>query len=264
MRQVSARRALFATAFGAALVLIAPAGGADPADAEFKTMIDQQVVVITDAADAIDKAEPDKKKIVTRNAGVGIKSSAIMMAQLANARITGKDAAADGQAAAIRDKAIEIYKAASDMKYKDAAALAKTFSAPPAPATNAKPIDVAAACGELTPKEVMDGFKTKDKFGSNVEADIKANAKKATIKPADVGLIAHRVLAMSELNKTVKKGENAAEKKTWDDYNAQLMKAAEDLLAASKKKATAADLQKAFTTIDSRCTACHDDDKVGK
>jgi hypothetical protein len=263
MRQVSARRALSAAAFGAVLVMIAPAGGADPADAEFKTMIDQQVAVITNAAEAIDKAEPDKKKIVTRNAGVGIKSSAIMIAQLANSRITGKDAAADGQAAAIRDKAIQIYKLAADMKFKDAANLAKTSASPP-PATNPKPIDVAAACGELTPKEVMDGFKTKDKFGSNVEADIKANAKKATIKPAEVVLIADRVLAMSELNKTVKKGENAAEKKTWDDYNAQMHKAAEDLLAASKKKATAADLQKAFTTLDSRCTACHDDDKVGK
>jgi hypothetical protein len=263
MRRTPARPLLVA-ALALGLALLASARAADPpTDAEFKALVEQDAKVIGGAADAVDKAAGKEKRVVEKNARNGIKSSALMLAELSNARIGGTDKAADGHAAAVRDEALKIYKAAEEKKFKDAADLAKGLSAAK-PAADAKKIDILKEAGDLTPKEVMHNFAKTTQFGTNAEADIIANAKKATVKPADAGLIARRVLALGEISKTVKKGENAAEKKAWDDYNAQMIKTAEDLLAVSKKKATAADLTKAFTAVNARCTACHDDDKVGK
>jgi hypothetical protein len=264
MRRTPARPLLVAAALALGLALLGSAGAADPpTDAEFKALVDQDTKVIAGAADAVEKAAGKEKRVVERNAGNGIKSSALMMAELANSRIGGRDAAADAHAAAVRDEALKIYKAADGKKFKEAGEMAKGLAAVK-PAADAKKIDIFKEAGELTPKETMHNLTKTSQFGTNAEADIIANAKKATAKPADAALIAHRVLVLGEISKTVKKGENAAEKKAWDDYNAQMIKAAEDLLATTKKKATAADLTKAFNTLNSRCTACHDDDKVGK
>ena len=258
MRQTPARPLLVAAALGLGLALLGSAGAADTTtDAEFKALVEQDAKIIQKAAEAVEKAPtPKEKKVVGRNAKSGIQSSALNLAQMGNDR-------GDGYGAAVRDEALKIYKAATDGKFADAATLAKGLASVK-PAADAKKIDVTKDLGEVTPKEVMHNFAKTTQFGTNAEADIIANAKKATAKPADAALIAHRVLAMGELNKTVKKGENAAEKKAWDDYTAQMTKAAEDLLAASKKKGSAADLTKAFAAVNARCTACHDDEKVGK
>lgn len=257
MRRTPVRLLLVAAALVVGMAWLSQAGAADLTDDEFKALLEQDVKVITKAADAVDKAAAAKKKATEKNAVAGIKSSAVNIAGYANDHITGKDPAADAKAAAVRDEAIKIFKAASEKNFKAAVEAAKGL-ANAKPAADAKKIDVAKAFGELTPKEVMDNYKTTAQFGTNLEADIKANAKKASAKPADVALIAHRVMVMAEYTKTVTKAENAADKKEWDDYNAKMAKSADDLLAASKKKTSAADLAKVFTTLDAACTACHD------
>jgi Cytochrome C' len=262
MRRTPARTLLVAAALGLGLALLGSAGAADPAtDPEFRAMVDQDARLIQQAADAVDKAaSPKEKKVVARNAGSGIKSSALLMATYANDRIGGTDKAADARAAAIRDEAIKIYKAAADGNYKAAADAAKGL-ADVKPAAEAKKIDVTKELGELTQKEVMHNFLKTTQFGTNAEADIIANAKKATATPANTSLIAHRVLVMGELNKAIVKADNAADKKKWEDYNTKMIQATEGLLAAGKKKTSPADLGKAFTAVNASCTACHDDFK---
>jgi hypothetical protein len=258
MRRTPVRLLLVAAALAGGMAWLSRAGAADVTDDEFKALVEQDVKAITRAADAADKAAAGKKKAVEKNAAAGIKSAAVNMAGYANAHITGKDPAADAKAAAVRDEAIKIFKAAEAKDFKGAAEAAKGLASPK-PAADAKKIDVAKAFGELTPKEVMDNYKTTAQFGTNLEADIQANAKKKGVaKTADAALIAHRVLVMGEYTKTVTKAENAAEKKEWNEYNEKMVKAAEDLLAASKKKSSAADVAKLFTTVDAACTACHD------
>jgi|SRR5262245_26809399 len=259
MRRTPARLLLVAAALVGGMAWLAQAGAADRAtDDEFKALVEQDVKVITKAADAADKAAAGKKKAVEKNASAGIKSAAVNIAGYANHRITGTDPAGDAKAAAIRDEAIKIYKAASDKDFKAAVGIAKGLGNVK-PAADAKKIDVAKAFGELTQKEIMDNYKKTDQFGTNLEADIQANAKKKSIaKPADAALMAYRVMVMGEYSKTVTKAENAADKKEWDDYNDKMMKVADELLAAAKKKSSAADMVKVFTTLDATCTACHD------
>lgn len=260
MRRITIQTLLVAAALVAALALLMPAGAADPTDDEFKSMVEQDAKIMTKATDAIEKAMGKDKKVVEKNAGSGIKSSALILASYANGRIAGKNADADAKAAGLRDAAIAIYKAAADKNFKGAADAAKGLGSIK-PAADAKKIDVAKAFGELTQKEVMDNFKKTSQYGTNIEDDIKANAEKPTAKPADAALMAYRVLAMGELNKTITKTENAADRKKWDEYNTKMIAAADGLIAASKKKAAAADMKKAFATLNATCFACHDDFK---
>src|SRR4029079_5053460 len=101
MRRTPARTLLVAAILGVGLALLGSAGAADPAtDTEFQALVDQDAKVIQAAADAVTKApSPKEKKVVTRNAGSGIKSAALLMAAYANDRIGGTDAAADVQSA---------------------------------------------------------------------------------------------------------------------------------------------------------------------
>jgi Cytochrome C' len=261
MRNLSARNLLVAAALLAGFAYLAPVGAADPTDDEYKALVAQDAKIIAGGADAVDKAASAKeKKVIAKNAGSGIKSSALLVATYSNNRIAGKDPTADAKAAGIRDEAIKIYKAAADGKFKDAADLAKGLASAK-PAADPKKIDFLKDLGEVTQKEVMHNFLKSPQYGTNVEADIIANGKKATAKPADTALMAHRVLAMGELNKVVVKAESAADKKKWEDYNAKMIKATDELLATTKKKSSAAELQKAFTLVNSSCTACHDDFK---
>jgi hypothetical protein len=251
---------LVAAALIVGLACLRPAGAADPTDDEFKALVEQDAKIIARAADAVGKATGKDKRVVEKNAGSGIKSSALIMAGYANARITGTNADADAKAAGIRDTAIEIFKAADDKKFKEAAEAAKGLASPK-PATGAKKIDIAKALGDLTQKEVMDNFKKTSQYGTHVEEDIKTNAEKPTAKPNEAALMAYRVLAMAEYNKTVTKTENAADRKKWDEYNAKMISSTEALLAASKKKSTAAEMKKAFAAVNATCFACHDDFK---
>lgn len=255
MRRTPARPLLVAAVLGVGLALLGSAGAADPPpDVEFKALVEQDARIIQQAADAVAKAPDAKaKKIVSRNAKSGIQSSALILAQMGNDR-------GDGYGAAVRDEAVKIYKAATDGKFDEAATLAKGLAAVK-PAADAKKVDFLKDLGEVTQKEVMHNFLKTTQFGTNAEADIIANAKKASAPPATTANIAHRVLAMGELNKVVTKGENAAEKKSWEEFNTRMIQATEGLLAASKKKTSPADLAKAFTAVDGSCKACHDDFK---
>jgi hypothetical protein len=263
MRRASTRFFLVAAALIAGIALLRPAGAADVGDDEFKALLDHDIKIINQSVQAVEKASAKEKKGIEKNAASGIKSSALMIAGYANDRISGSNATADGKSAAIRDTALKIYKAADAKDFKGAAELAKGL-ADAKPAAGAKKIDLAAAAkelGEVTQKEVMHNFLKTSQFGTNYEADIIANAKKATAKPADANLMAHRVLVMGEYNKFITKTNNAAEKKSWDEMNEKMIKAAQDLQAAAKKKSSAADMAKVFTVLNSTCTACHDDFK---
>ena len=255
MRRTPARPLLVAAVLGVGLALLGSAGAADPAsEAEFKALVEQDAKIIQRAADAVAKAPDAKaKKIVSRNARSGIQSSALILAQMGNAR-------GDGYGAAVRDEAVKIYKAATDGKFEEAAKMAQGLPSVK-PAADPKKIDFLKDLGEVTQKEVMHNFLKTSQFGTNAEADIIANAKKATATPDHTANIARRVLAMGELNKVVTKGENAAEKKSWEEFNTRMIQAAEGLLAASKKKASPTDLTKAYTLVNSSCIACHDDFK---
>jgi len=261
MRRFRARILLVAAGVAAAaFACLRPADAAGVNDDEFKALLDQDARIIAKATAAVEKASGKDKKVVEKNAGNGIKSSAILVAGYANERIDGKNPAADAKAAGVRDLAIQIFQAADKKDFKAAGELAKGL-ADAKPAADPKKIDVAKAFEGIANKDVMDNFKKTSQYGTNVEDDIKANAEKATVKPGDAALMAHRVLVMGEYNKSVVKAENAADKKKWVEYNDNMLKAAGDLLAASKKKTTPADMKKVFTSLNSSCIACHDDFK---
>jgi hypothetical protein len=255
---------LVAAALCAGLVCLSQAGAADPpTDNEFTTLLDQDAKIIAKAADAVEKAPtPKDRKVIAKNAGSGIKSAALIIAAYSNSRITGKDPAADAKAAAVRDEAIKIYKAAADGDFKAAAETAKGLSTAKGSGKAAK-IDLLQAFGEVTSKDVMHNFLKTNQYGTNVEADIIANATKKgpPAKPADTILMSHRVLIMGEYSKKVVKAEGAEDTKKWLEYNDQMMQATEKLLAAAKKKSSPADMAKAFTLVNASCTACHDDFK---
>lgn len=262
MRHPRARILLTAAALFAGMAWLTQAGAADPTADHLKALVEQDAKAIAKATDAVAKAPAGKQKTVAeKNAGSAIKSSALILAALANNQITGKDPAADAKAAAVRDEALKLFKAASDKKFPAAAEIGKGL-ATAKPAAKAEKIDITKELGELTSGHVMDNFKTTANYGTNVEADIKANAKKKgpAAKPADVALMVHRVLVMGELSKTITKTAegNAGEKKEWLELNEKMIKAAEGLGAAAQKKASPADMAKAFTVLDSSCNACHD------
>jgi len=263
MRRISASMLLVIAAFIGGLAYFSPAGAADVSDEEFKALLEQDTKIINDAVAAVDKATGKDKKVVEKNASSGVKSSALIIAGYANNRIDGKNADADGKAAGVRDTALKMYKAADAKDWKAIGEAVKDL-ANPKPVAGAKKIDLAAALkdlGEVTQKEVMHNFLKKEQYGTNIEADIIANAKKATAKPADISLMTKRLLVMADYNKIVIKPESAADKKSWADYNDKMIKSVEALQAATQKKTSAADLAKAFTAVDGSCKACHDDFK---
>jgi hypothetical protein len=263
MRRISAWMLLVIAGFIGGLTYFTPAGAADVSDDEFKAMLEQDTKIINDAVAAVDKATGKDKKVVEKNASSGVKSSALLIAGYANSRIDGKNANADGMAASVRDTALKMYKAADAKDFKAVSAAATDLARPKAVA-GAKKVDLAAAIkdlGEVSQKEVMHNFLKKEQYGTNIEADIIANAKKATAKSADINLMTKRLLVMADYNKIVVKPESAADKKSWADYNEKMIKAVEGLQATTKKKTSAADLAKAFTAVDGSCKACHDDFK---
>jgi len=262
MRRIPVRFCLVSAFLLAAIAFFSPADAADATDDEFKALVDQDAKLIAKAVEAVDKATTAKdKKTVGRSAGAGIKSSAMIMAGYANARITGKDPAVDGKAAAVRDEAIKIYKAAAEGNFKAAAEAAKGLATLKASASPKK-IDLTKEFpSDVTSKDVMLNFMKTAQYGTNVEADVIANGKKATAKPAEVDLIAHRLLAMGEYSKTIIKPEGAKDKAAWKEYNDKMISTTEALLATTKKKTTAADLAKAFTAVNATCVACHDEYK---
>ncbi|MSR54052.1 MAG: hypothetical protein EXS09_12290 [Gemmataceae bacterium] len=261
MWRIPARFWLVSSFLLAGMAFFCPAEAADATDDEFKALVDQDAKLIAKAVEAVDKATTAKdKKLVGKSAGSGIKSSAMIMAGYANARITGNPAV-DGKAAAIRDEAIKIYKAAAEGNFKAAAEAAKGLADVKASA-NPKKIDLFKQFPtDVTSKDVMINFMKPAQYGTNVEADVIANGKKATAKPADVALIAHRLLAMGEYSKTIIKPVGAKDIAAWKEFNDKMISTTEALLATTKKKTTASDLAKAFTAVNASCVACHEDYK---
>lgn len=253
MRRFSARL----IAFAACLAVLAHVGAADVSDDELKVVVEQDGKILVRGSEAVEKATAKTKKNVERNASNGAKSSALILAAIANERITGKNADADAKSAAIRDTAIQLYKDASEKNFKGVADAAKALAAPK-PAAGAKKIaDISKSFAEASPKDVMHNFLKVDQYGTNAEADIIANSKKPVAKPETTIAIAHRVIAMYELNKSITNAEGA-KKKEWDDFNEKMLKAGNALLEAGRAKKTGADLSKAYLAVDSTCKLCHD------
>ena len=208
MRRTSARMLLVTAALIVGLAFFRSAGAADVSDDEFKALLDQDVKVIDQAVKAVDKASGKDKKVVEKNASSGVKSSALMIAGYANDRITGKNPDADGKAAALRDAALKMYKSADAKDFRAVAEAAKGLTSPSV-AQGAKKIDLSAAIkdlGEVTQKEVMHNFLKKEQYGTNIEADIIANGKKATIKPADAALMAQRLFGNGRVQQVRREG----------------------------------------------------------
>jgi hypothetical protein len=258
MRRTTAR-ILVAAALFAGLVYLGRAGAADVTDDEMKVIVEQDTKILTRGVGAVAKANEKAKKNVERNAANGVKSSAMYLATIANESITGKNADADAKAAAVRDAAVQLYKAGADKDFKavgDAAKALKDVK----PATGAKKIDLSKAFPEATPKDAMHNFLKYDQYGMNGEADIIAQGGKkkvVSMSPEQTVAIAHRVIAMHELSKTISSAEGGAKKKEWDDFNDKMLKAGTDLLAAGRAKKTGPELSKAFQAVDASCKACH-------
>ena len=155
MRRTPARTLLVAAALALGLTLLGTAGAADaPTDAEFTALLEQDAKIIQAAAEAGGAAKGPKDK-AAKNATNGIKSSALLVATYANDRITGSNAGGDSRAAAVRDQALKVYKAAETGDFKAAGEAAKALPMMKAPGGEAKKVDVIKAVGEVTPKEVM-------------------------------------------------------------------------------------------------------------
>ena len=263
MRRISAWMLSVTAVSIVGFVHFSPAGAANVNDAEFKALLDQDIKIIDRAVSASAKATGRDKRVVEKNAANAVKSCALLIAGYANEHITGTGSAGNAKAAAIRDIALKMYKAAENKDFKAIAAAAKQLSNPK-PAASAKKIDLGPALkdlGDVTQKEVMHNFLKKEQYGTNIEADIIANSKRATAKPADIDLMTRRLLIMGEYNKLIVMPESGEDKKKWAEYNDRMIKAAQALQATTKKKTSAANLAKVFTTLDSSCKACHDDFK---
>ena len=255
----STARILVAAALFAGLVYLGRAGAADVPDDELKVLVEQDAKILTRGVAAVAKANEKAKKNVERNAANGAKSSAMFLATVANESISGKNADTDAKAAAVRDLAVQLYKDASDKNFKAIEEAAKGLAAAK-PATGAKKIDLSKAFPEASPKDAMHNFLKYDQYGMNGEADIIAQGGKkkvVSLSPEQTVAIAHRVIAMHELSKTISSAEGGAKKKEWDDFNDKMLKAGTDLLAAGRGKKTGPELAKAFQAVDASCKACH-------
>src|SRR5262249_2657312 len=126
MRRIRARILLVAAVVAAAaFACLRPVDAAGVNDDEFKALLDQDAKIIAKATAAVEKASGKDKKVVEKNAGNGIKSSAIIIAGYANDRIDGKNPSADAKAAGVRDLAIQIFQATDKKDFKAAAELGK-------------------------------------------------------------------------------------------------------------------------------------------
>ena len=227
-------------------------------EGEFKTLVEQ------DAKNIETMIATGKKggAANTSKASRAIKSSALMIAAYAQSRI-GSKGADDAKLATLRDAAIKVGTAAGKKKFDDAAAGVKALSIAAAadPKASVKKVDLVAAAGEFDIEELMYQFKKTSVGGLGIEEEIKAQAKKATITPANATAMAQRVLIIADFCDVIgiNGGFNAGKpKKAWDDFNKDMRVAAQGLITAAAGKPTAAALQTAFTKLDSSCVKCHD------
>jgi hypothetical protein len=229
------------------------ADAADPVpDVEYKLLVDQDAKnIIT----LLNNGKPAKK-----TADRSIKSSALMIAAYAQSRM-GKNPMDDARLATLRDTAIEVAKTGGTKKYAAAVAPAKKLAANMAAAgtPDIKKIDLLAATSADI-EELMYQFKKTTVGGLGIEEDIKANAKKLTMKPEMAAAVGQRTVIAAELCAALEPqgGFGAAKpKKDWDQ-DAKDMKEASTALIAAAKANNPKKLQDAFNKLDANCVHCHE------
>ncbi len=224
-------------------------------DNEFKTLVGQDAKHIQAMIELGGKGGTANISKASR----AIKASSIMLAAYAQSRMKG--GAADAQLATLRDTALKI--AAAGKNFKTAAPLAKTlaYDMTAAAKANSKKMTyanmVSAASAEMD--DLMFQFKKTTIGGLGIEAEIKEQCKKSTLTAEQVKAIGQRVLIVADYCDVMVPavGFNAKNPKAnWDGFNADMKKAATELVAAADKKGPA--LQKAFDKLDRSCVACHD------
>lgn len=223
-------------------------------DDDFKFLVDQDAKQILNI---LNVGKPGEGVPLKKTADRSIKSSALMIAAYAQSRI-GKNPADDGKLVALRDAAIKV--ALTGKMYKNAVDPAKTLSIDIAAAAkaNGKSIDLIKATN-IDMEELMYQFKKTTVGGLGIEEEIKANAKKVTVKPEQAAAIGQRTLIVAEFCDTLEPsgGFSAAKsKKSWEKYNADMKAAANDLIAGAKAK-NEKGIQTAFLKLDGSCVACH-------
>ena len=122
-----------------------------------------------------------------------------------------------------------------------------------------KKLDLIAATGADI-EELMYQFKKTTVGGLGTEEDIKANAKKATMKPDAIAALAQRTLIAADLCAVLKPSEDfsaAKPKKDWDQDIKDMKDAATALYTAAKGNSVKT-LQTAFNKLDATCVHCHD------
>jgi hypothetical protein len=253
------------TTIGAAVVLAgiaivntaSPQGPTPVPETEFKALFDQDTKNIPEMIKVGQKTGAANKSKGSR----AIKSDAMMIAYYANSRITG--GADDAKMAALRDAAIKLALAAGKKKFDDAEPLAKQLSLNMTPGKGSTkqmtPKELKEA-GEMDLEELMYQFKKTGVGGLGVEEDVKAQAKKVTMTPAQVAVLAARVKIVSDWCDVMEvQGGFGVKKprKDWEAFNKDMDKAVKGLQEAATSKDTKK-IQTAFDKVDRACTACHE------
>jgi len=244
--------ALFAGVVGVNVTSTTAAPDAVP-DAEFKTLVEQDAKNINTM---LNDGKPAKK-----TADRSIKSSALMIAAYAQSRI-GKGGN-DEAMAALRDSALKVAETGGKKKYAEAVAPSKALTANPTGKGDVKPVDLVKATG-VDIEELMYQFKKTAVGGLGIEEQIKANSKKATVKPEEAAAIARRVLIVGDFCDVVEPnggfGAGPKAKANWVKANKDMKDAAAALQTAAKSS-NAKDMQAAFLKIDGACVNCHNNFK---
>jgi len=199
----------------------------------------------------------------------GMKSSAMMIALYADARIDGTNAANDAKMATLRDAAIDIAKAAGNKNFRIGAqvkALGPNMKA--VPGVNAKPMAVAAliAASNLDAEEMMYQFKKAQFGGLGIEQDVKAYANNGNAALANGKLLALRLLVAAEYVDALGPAGGFAPpariQRAWLAHSADMKAAATEFLTEMQaKKPDPNKLAAAFTKVDGACVRCHQDFK---
>jgi hypothetical protein len=258
-----------------ALVSVAPSTGIDrkvPEAPIFDDVPPMKAAAPLSEDDAKALLAQDLKNIV-RMAAVGnkdgtanksrashaIKSNAMMIAFYANSRIGAKPAD-DAKLATLRDGAVSTAIAAGRKNFNIVGQVNQLkFDMEAAPNLNARALSTAGLvkAGTIDILELMYQFKKPVVGGLGIEQEVKENATKPKMSPAEAIILARRVLAVSEFCEEVHPPFDAKRQQAaWRGFNKNLNSAAQDLIAAAKdepKKVTAA-----FAKLDGACVACHE------
>jgi hypothetical protein len=188
----------------------------------------------------------------------GIKSNALMIGYYANNRLSKQNN--DPSLAALRDDAIKVAVAAGRKNFnlsdqikqldfdKKAVVGVEPKALTTAQLVNAANIDI---------EELMYQFKKTSVGGLGIEEDIKSNAKKLKMTPAEAILLAERVLAVTELCDNVTPAFDAKKPAgVWRQLNANLHHSAQDLIKSAKNEPKG--MAAAFAKLDKACITCHE------